>query len=89
MQVAEKLGDLEAGLEAALEALEVGGRLVVISFHSPALYRTFLKAATRLRALTPSKVGPWTQNHSAPKPAARSLHDMAREHLAKKSGETR
>ena len=43
----------------------------------------------RLRALTPSKVGPWTQNHSAPKPAARSLHDMAREHLAKKSGETR
>ena len=56
---------------------------------SPALYRTFLKAATRLRALTPSKVGPWTQNHSAPKPAARSLHDMAREHLAKKSGETR
>lgn len=29
-----ELGDLEAGLEAALEALEVGGRLVVISFHS-------------------------------------------------------
>ena len=56
---------------------------------SPALYRVFLKAATRLRALTPSKVGPWTQNHSAPKPAARSLHDMAREHLAKKSGDPR
>ncbi len=29
-----ELGDLEAGLEAALEALDVGGRLVVISFHS-------------------------------------------------------
>jgi len=29
-----ELGDLEAGLDAALEALEVGGRLVVISFHS-------------------------------------------------------
>jgi len=29
-----ELGDLEAGLEAALEALEIGGRLVVISFHS-------------------------------------------------------
>ncbi len=29
-----ELGDLETGLEAALEALEVGGRLVVISFHS-------------------------------------------------------
>lgn len=29
-----ELGDLEVGLEAALEALEIGGRLVVISFHS-------------------------------------------------------
>jgi L-lactate dehydrogenase complex protein LldF len=47
------------------------------------LYRLFGFFATRLRALTPSNVGPWTQNHSAPKPAARSLHDMAREHLAK------
>ena len=29
-----ELGDLERGLEAALDALAVGGRLVVISFHS-------------------------------------------------------
>lgn len=29
-----ELGDLETGLDAALESLEVGGRLVVISFHS-------------------------------------------------------
>ncbi|PTS85438.1 16S rRNA (cytosine(1402)-N(4))-methyltransferase [Pseudomonas sp. HMWF032] len=29
-----ELGDLEGGLDAALENLEVGGRLVVISFHS-------------------------------------------------------
>ena len=29
-----ELGDLERGLQAALEALAVGGRLVVISFHS-------------------------------------------------------
>jgi 16S rRNA (cytosine1402-N4)-methyltransferase len=29
-----ELGDLQRGLDAALEALEVGGRLVVISFHS-------------------------------------------------------
>ena len=50
---------------------------------SPTLYRLFGFLATRLRALAPSNVGPWTQNHSAPKPAARSLHDMAREHLGK------
>ena len=50
---------------------------------SPALYRLFSFGATRLRALVPANVGPWTQNHSAPKPAARSLHDLAREHLAK------
>ena len=29
-----ELGDLQSGLDAALENLEVGGRLVVISFHS-------------------------------------------------------
>ncbi|MEX6675577.1 16S rRNA (cytosine(1402)-N(4))-methyltransferase RsmH [Pseudomonas sp. W2Oct36] len=34
IHVNNELGDLEAGLDAALEALEVGGRLVVISFHS-------------------------------------------------------
>ncbi|MDE1164520.1 MAG: LutB/LldF family L-lactate oxidation iron-sulfur protein [Pseudomonas sp.] len=50
---------------------------------TPALYRLFGFFATRLRNLTPSNVGPWTQNHSAPKPAARSLHDMARAHLGK------
>ncbi|WP_455922484.1 LutB/LldF family L-lactate oxidation iron-sulfur protein [Pseudomonas putida] len=49
---------------------------------SPVLYRLFSFFATRLRNLVPGNVGPWTQNHSAPKPAARSLHDMAREHLA-------
>ena len=54
---------------------------------SPALYRAFALMATRLRGLTPGKIGPWTENHSAPKPAARSLHEMAREHLTKRSGE--
>ena len=34
IHVNNELGDLEAGLEAALESLEIGGRLVVISFHS-------------------------------------------------------
>ncbi|MBD1601070.1 LutB/LldF family L-lactate oxidation iron-sulfur protein [Pseudomonas typographi] len=49
---------------------------------SPALYRAFLRLATRLRGLTPGNVGPWSQNHSAPKPAPRSLHERAREHFA-------
>ncbi|WP_236207762.1 16S rRNA (cytosine(1402)-N(4))-methyltransferase RsmH [Pseudomonas tohonis] len=34
IHVNNELGDLERGLEAALENLAVGGRLVVISFHS-------------------------------------------------------
>ncbi|AWK98911.1 MULTISPECIES: LutB/LldF family L-lactate oxidation iron-sulfur protein [Stutzerimonas] len=51
---------------------------------SPTLYRLFGFFATRLRALTPSNIGPWTQNHSAPKPAARSLHELAKEHLESK-----
>ncbi|MET1080073.1 MAG: 16S rRNA (cytosine(1402)-N(4))-methyltransferase RsmH [Pseudomonas sp.] len=34
IHVNNELGDLERGLEAALAALDVGGRLVVISFHS-------------------------------------------------------
>lgn len=54
---------------------------------SPALYRVFGFFATRLRNLMPGNIGPWTQNHSAPKPAARSLHELAREHLAKRSTE--
>ena len=50
-------------------------------FSNPALYRSFRFFATRLRGLTPSRLGPWTQHHSAPKPAPRSLHELAREHL--------
>ncbi|MFJ4371903.1 16S rRNA (cytosine(1402)-N(4))-methyltransferase RsmH [Pseudomonas japonica] len=34
IHVNNELGDLETGLDAALDALEVGGRLAVISFHS-------------------------------------------------------
>ncbi|MBM7061610.1 16S rRNA (cytosine(1402)-N(4))-methyltransferase RsmH [Pseudomonas sp. UL073] len=34
IHINSELADLERGLDAALEALEVGGRLVVISFHS-------------------------------------------------------
>jgi L-lactate dehydrogenase complex protein LldF len=48
---------------------------------SPMFYRLFLWGATRLRKLAPKNVGPWTENHSAPVPARRSLHDLAKAHL--------
>ncbi|MCK9237928.1 MAG: LutB/LldF family L-lactate oxidation iron-sulfur protein [Thiopseudomonas sp.] len=51
----------------------------------PLLYKTGTFLATRLGKLTPNKLGAWTQNHSAPKPAKRSLHELAKKHLEKKS----
>jgi len=51
----------------------------------PLAYRLFLWCATRLRSLRPKNVGPWTQNHSPPTPAPRSLHDLARAHLERRS----
>lgn len=50
----------------------------------PWIYKIGTFCATRFRALAPKKVGPWTQNHSAPKPAARSLHELAKQHLERK-----
>ncbi len=48
---------------------------------SPGLYRVARFAGTRLRGLMPSNIGPWTEHHAPPKPAARSLHELARDHL--------
>jgi L-lactate dehydrogenase complex protein LldF len=45
----------------------------------PPLYRLAIRAATRLRRLTPSHLGPWTRSRKAPHPAARSLHELARQ----------
>ena len=45
----------------------------------PRLYRLFTFLATRLRWLTPPRLGGWTRYRTAPKPAAQSLHELARE----------
>ncbi|MCW9077928.1 MAG: LutB/LldF family L-lactate oxidation iron-sulfur protein [Gammaproteobacteria bacterium] len=45
----------------------------------PRLYRLFTLVATRLRGLTPGKLGGWTRYRSAPRPASRSLHELARQ----------
>jgi L-lactate dehydrogenase complex protein LldF len=47
-------------------------------YANPTGYHSFRWMATRLRALTPAKLGAWTRFRSAPKPAARSLQEMAR-----------
>jgi L-lactate dehydrogenase complex protein LldF len=48
---------------------------------SPALNKLFGLAGTRLRGLMPARLGPWTDHRAAPKPAARTLHELARDHL--------
>lgn len=46
-------------------------------YSTPIAYRAFLILATRLRFLTPHWLGGWTRYRRAPKPAAKSLHEMA------------
>lgn len=46
---------------------------------SPGMYRLGTKSATVLRGLIPSKLGAWTKVRSAPKLAAKSLHQLAKE----------
>jgi len=50
-----------------------------ILYSSPLLYRLFTRMATRLRRLTPPRLGAWTRYRSAPQPAARSLAELARQ----------
>lgn len=49
IHVNNELADLEAGLEAALDVLEIGGRLVVISFHSleDRIVKLFMRKLTK------------------------------------------
>jgi L-lactate dehydrogenase complex protein LldF len=53
-------------------------RLWRLLYAHPALYRLFTLAATRLRALTPARLGGWTRYRTAPRPAPRTLHELAR-----------
>ena len=46
---------------------------------SPRLYRLWLGLATRLRGLAPRRIAGWSDARELPRPAARSLHALARE----------
>jgi len=48
-------------------------------YGNPRKYRVFRWLATRFRMLTPSRLGAWTRYRTAPRPAARSLQEMARD----------
>jgi len=49
------------------------------TYAQPWLYSIFSWTATRLRFLAPSRLAGWTKYRSAPKPASRTLHEMARQ----------
>ena len=48
-------------------------------YSHPRLYRLFTWTATRLRGLTPPRLGGWTRYRSAPRPAAKPLRELARQ----------
>ncbi len=48
-------------------------------FSGSKAYRAFGWAATKFRALTPSKQLSWTNNHVPMKPAKQTLHEMMAE----------
>ena len=56
-------------------------------YSSPSLYRTFAFSATMMRGLTPSKMKGWTDYRTTPKPAARSLHALIKQHRKSQKGE--
>ena len=47
-------------------------------YSHPRLYRLFALVATRLRFLTPPRLGAWTRYRNTPRPAAHSLSELAR-----------
>ncbi|MDT0512285.1 LutB/LldF family L-lactate oxidation iron-sulfur protein [Halomonas sp. LES1] len=51
----------------------------------PAAWRAGTSVAGRLRALTPARLGAWTQHRSAPRPATTTLHALVKQHQAAKT----
>ena len=54
-------------------------RLWATLYSHPVLYRFFLYLVSHLRWLAPRKLGVWTRYRKAPKPAAQSLHALAKQ----------
>ena len=50
----------------------------------PGVWRSSTAIAGKLQALMPSKLGPWTEYRTAPKPAKVSLHALVKQHKAKR-----
>ncbi|MBB3192025.1 LutB/LldF family L-lactate oxidation iron-sulfur protein [Halomonas cerina] len=50
----------------------------------PAAWRSGVAVAGKLRALMPTRLGPWTDYRTAPRPAGTSLHALVKQHQAKK-----
>ncbi|RDB42580.1 iron-sulfur cluster-binding protein [Halomonas sp. DQ26W] len=53
----------------------------------PSAWRTSLLMAGKLRGLTPTRFGPWTQYRTALKPAKQSLHALVKSHRRDRDGE--
>ncbi|GAB2785215.1 LutB/LldF family L-lactate oxidation iron-sulfur protein [Halomonas shantousis] len=52
----------------------------------PGAWRAGTGVAGRLRALAPAKLGVWTDYRTAPKPAAKTLHALVKQHRAASPG---
>ena len=50
----------------------------------PSAWRGGAAIAGKLRALVPSRLGPWTECRTATKPAAKSLHALVKQHQARR-----
>ncbi len=48
-------------------------------YSHPLIYKLFTRLATRLRFLTPSRIGGWTKYRTTPKPAAKTLHEQVKQ----------